>query len=132
LSDEAEAYLMKARESLAGAQSEHEAGRYNNAANRAYYAAFQAAVAALVLHGVSKRGVGWAHDFVRSEFAGRLIRRRKLYDAGLAPYLDELGKARGSADYDPDMVSRRVSTQSVRAAGRLVAAVDGRWSQARL
>src|SRR5205823_6359850 len=37
----------KALESLAGAESELANGRYNNAANRAYYACFQAAIAAL-------------------------------------------------------------------------------------
>jgi uncharacterized protein (UPF0332 family) len=37
-------YLAKAEESLLGAISELEQGRYNNSANRAYYACFQAAI----------------------------------------------------------------------------------------
>lgn len=36
-----DAYMRKATESLAGAQSEYDNGRFNNSANRAYYAAFQ-------------------------------------------------------------------------------------------
>ncbi len=43
------AYLAKAEESLAGAEREFAAGAYNNCANRAYYACFQAAIAALDL-----------------------------------------------------------------------------------
>src|SRR5687767_6597204 len=50
------AYLAKARESLVGAESEHAARRYNNAANRCYYACYQAAVAALTNAGVHPLG----------------------------------------------------------------------------
>ncbi len=39
--------MRKSEESLAGAESELAAGRGNNATSRAYYAAFQAAVAGL-------------------------------------------------------------------------------------
>ena len=46
MSDLSDAFLSKARESLEGATSELVNGRYNNAANRAYYACFQAAIAA--------------------------------------------------------------------------------------
>ena len=41
-------FLAKAQESLAGAESEFAAGRYNNCANRCYYACFQAAIHALI------------------------------------------------------------------------------------
>jgi uncharacterized protein (UPF0332 family) len=40
-------YLAKAEESLLGAVSELDQGRYNNSVNRSYYACFHAAVAAL-------------------------------------------------------------------------------------
>ena len=43
----AELYLRKALESLAGAESECANRRFSNCANRAYYAAFQAAISAL-------------------------------------------------------------------------------------
>jgi uncharacterized protein (UPF0332 family) len=46
-------YLSKANESLAGATSELVNGRYNNTANRAYYAVFQAAIAALMQAGIA-------------------------------------------------------------------------------
>jgi hypothetical protein len=49
-------YLTKAEESLRGAESEFAQGRYNNAANRCYYACFQADVAALHHASVAPRG----------------------------------------------------------------------------
>ena len=44
--DRDSAFLDKALESLAGAESEFVNERYNNTANRAYYAVFHAAIAA--------------------------------------------------------------------------------------
>ncbi|HEU5432403.1 MAG TPA: hypothetical protein VFU81_12115 [Thermomicrobiales bacterium] len=48
-------FLHKAQESLAGAESEFVNDRYNNAANRAYYAVFQAAIHALLDVACSRR-----------------------------------------------------------------------------
>ena len=53
-----EAFLVKSAESLAGAESEYANGRFNNCANRAYYACFLAAVAALMREGISPKPVG--------------------------------------------------------------------------
>ena len=49
-------YLTKAEESLRGAESEYTQGRYNNTANRCYYACFQAAIAALSHDQMGRRG----------------------------------------------------------------------------
>jgi len=49
VSDLSDAFLNRAQESLEGAESEFASGRYNSVANRAYYACFQAAIAALDL-----------------------------------------------------------------------------------
>ena len=59
-----EIYLLKAEESLAGAESEFINGRYNNTANRCYYACFQAAIAALVQEGMQPSGRQWGHEYV--------------------------------------------------------------------
>jgi HEPN domain len=56
MTDSLPIYLTKAEESLRGAESEFAQGRYNNAANRCYYACFQAAVAALHHASVAPRG----------------------------------------------------------------------------
>ena len=45
-------FLDKAAESFAGAESELANGRFNNCANRCYYACFQAAIVALLRHQV--------------------------------------------------------------------------------
>ena len=76
-------YLAKAEQCLAGAQLAVDHGHYNNAANRAYYAAFQAATAALAAAGVIPPTPRyWSHDFVLREYCaprraprGRLLPR---------------------------------------------------------
>jgi uncharacterized protein (UPF0332 family) len=60
-------FRAKAIESLAGAESEFVNGRFNNCANRCYYATFQAAIAALLRQGIqpgSERT--WGHPFVQA------------------------------------------------------------------
>jgi HEPN domain len=71
-------FLQKALESLDGAESEYVNDRYNNCANRAYYACFQAALYALKQAGVRSPGsrVEWGHDLVQAQFIGQLINRR--------------------------------------------------------
>ena len=93
------AYLGKADESLAGAQSEYDSGRFNNSANRAYFAAFQAAISALVREGIWRNDGNRPHTFVQSEFAGRLINRRHRYPTGLPSTLSDLQRFRHGADY---------------------------------
>src|SRR2546426_12108827 len=81
--DIAELYLEKARASLAGAQSELEQRRFDNAANRAYYSCFQAAVAALIRDPIRPTGATLDHAFVQARFVGDLINRRKRYPPDL-------------------------------------------------
>jgi uncharacterized protein (UPF0332 family) len=50
--DLASLFMAKALECLAGAESELANKRYNNCANRAYYACFQAAIDALTREGI--------------------------------------------------------------------------------
>ncbi|MGH2616163.1 MAG: HEPN domain-containing protein [Thermomicrobiales bacterium] len=94
----AELYWRKAIESLAGAESELANGRFNNAVNRAYYAAFQAAIAALLREAIWSRDGRWAHTFVYSEFVGKLINRRHRYRSGMRNTLRELLELRHRAD----------------------------------
>lgn len=62
-------WLNRARQSLAGAKGEFEQGRYDNAASRCYYAAFQAAVAVLIGAGTSPDRRGrWSHQVVWHRF----------------------------------------------------------------
>jgi uncharacterized protein (UPF0332 family) len=120
---EAERYLRKARESLASAKADARARRYNSAANRAYYAAFQAAVAALIFCRVRSADTEWQHRFVSEEFSGKLIRRRKEFGSSLRSVLPELFEVRIKADYGSNDVSKRDATLSVSRANEVVAAV---------
>jgi len=124
-----EGYLTKAHESLRGAESEHIAERPNNAVNRAYYAAFQAAVAALLDAGIPvQRGQGGlvSHQAVHSQFAGILVSRRKLYPANLRSVLQDLLRERIIADYRPVNVSHARATRALRRAQGFLAAVTAR------
>lgn len=62
--DRVSLYRAKAVESVAGAESEYANGRYNNCANRCYYACFQIAIAALISTGIEPLGTQWSHTFV--------------------------------------------------------------------
>lgn len=92
MSELSDAFVEKAAESLAGAVSEFGNGRYNNCANRTYYAAFQAAIAALDLAGVpaAQGPSGWNHGFVQAQFAGVLIGCRPSFRRNWSMKTDEL------------------------------------------
>jgi uncharacterized protein (UPF0332 family) len=124
LSLEALSFLERADESLAGAEAALGAGRVNNAANRAYFACFQAAVAALIANGVSsRRPEQWSHDDVQARFANELVRRRKRYPAEFAGVLDQLRAIRRAADYSTAGVSSSRATTALRLARRFVAEI---------
>lgn len=108
MSESLHIYLAKAEESLLGAQSELDQGRWNNSANRCYYACFQAAITALqqaVITPPSGRNA-WGHAFVQAAFVGQLVNRRKLYPVRLRQVLVRNMALRQAADYEPDHVSR--------------------------
>ena len=126
MTTEVERYLAKAQESLASARADLDAARFNSAANRAYYAAFQAAVAMLLESGVGPRGDSWEHKFVIAEFSGTLVRRRKLFGAEFRRIMQELFELRLQADYRITLVSRREARRAVGDASRVVTvAADG-------
>lgn len=111
----AESYLSKAEESLDGAESECANRRFNNCANRAYYAAFQAAISALVRKGIrAKRGEQWSHAFVQAEFVGELINRNRRYPSTLRRMLSDLLLLRSHADYRPNDVSEIEAQRALR------------------
>lgn len=111
-------FLSKARESLAGAESEFANERYNNCANRCYYACFQAAVAALEEYGiVPQPGRGratWSHDALAATFVGELINRRKVYPPALRDTLSRTSSLREAADYKRELISETQASRAVR------------------
>lgn len=123
-----ESYLAKARESLEGAESEWANGRYNNAANRSYYACCQAAIHGLAEAGIRPIGTAaeWKHAAVQAAFAGVLIGRRKLYPGELRDALMQTMRLRHTADYQLDRVTDVQATRALRLAARFVSAVEQR------
>lgn len=118
-------YLQKAIESLAGAESELANRRFNNSANRCYYACFQAALAALLEAGIQARSSGghWRHEQVQAQFVGQLINRRKRYPAALRRALGDNMLLRHSADYDIDAVSEIQAHRAIRRTREFVEAI---------
>ena len=121
---EAERYLAKAGESLASAEADVAAGRYNSAANRAYYAAFQAVVAALIHAAIRPKTGNWQHRFVLSQFSGRLVTKRKLLAHDLPALIDELFSLRVTGDYQPLDVPKRDARDAIKAAARVLSEVS--------
>lgn len=121
---ESERYLAKARESLASARADTRARRYNSAANRAYYAAFQAAISALIDAGIRPDNDDWGHRFVMSQFSGKLVVRRKKLPRRYRRTLNDLFERRVWADYRPEAVSRRGAEDSTKRSGEIVGRVE--------
>jgi uncharacterized protein (UPF0332 family) len=124
--EEARAYMAKAGESFASAEADFAAARYNSCANRAYYACFQAAIAALLLAGIqpSNPKGEWSHEFVQSQFNGVLVNRRKLYPSPLRRVLRDTIEVREKADYTLSAVSISVASRVLRQAKEFVQAIQ--------
>lgn len=112
--DVATMMLARALECLAGAESELANSRYNNRANRAYYACFQAAIAALAREGIQPAGEQWSHEAVPSSFDGILVNRRKLYPPDLRGVLDRNRVVRLRAGYLSQPVTEVEASRALR------------------
>jgi len=119
-------YLAKAVESLAGAESELANRRFNNCANRCYYACFQAAVAALLSAGIQVHSSSGRlrHDTIQAQFAGQLINRRRRYPSTLRRILGENMVLRQTADYERSTISEIQAYRAVRRSREFVEAVQ--------
>jgi uncharacterized protein (UPF0332 family) len=118
-------FLGKSQESVTGARSEFEAERYNNCANRTYYAVFQAGIHALILEGVRLPGAAtaWSHSFVDSNFSGLLVNRRHRYETSLRGVIADNRTLREDADYTTGSVNAVRASRALQRAERSVAAV---------
>ncbi len=126
--DDAYIFLVKANESLAGAESEFANGRYNNCANRCYYACFQAAISALSAEDMEpgRSQAQWGHEFVQGRFVGQLINRRKLFPSELRDVLARSLSLRQEADYSRIPVTEASASRMLRRARQFVAEVEAR------
>jgi uncharacterized protein (UPF0332 family) len=123
MAEQGSLFLERAIESLLGAESELGRRRFNHAANRAYFACFQAAIAALQRAGIRAQGGEWSHQFVRSQFDGILVYRRKLYPSELRGVLATNAELRVSSDYRETPVSQAEVSIAVRRCRTFVEAI---------
>jgi uncharacterized protein (UPF0332 family) len=112
-------FLARAKENLADAESAFEAGRYNTSANRAYYAAFHAAIEALRHFGYP---VVVDYSRVQAAFSQYLINRRKVFPSRFKSYLSNLLDLRADADYKQE-VSRKDASARLKNAQDIVSAI---------
>lgn len=104
-------FSAKAQENIEAAELLFEHQLYNASANRAYYAAFHAAIAALVHAGV--RFDRTDHGFIQAKFSSELIHRRKIYPRRLRSYLPDLQMVRDDADYKLKSISKRAANRQL-------------------
>jgi uncharacterized protein (UPF0332 family) len=90
--DMKESFILRAKENLADAEAALEADRYNACANRAYYAAFHAAIAALLHFGHPPPSID--HAPVRAGFSKHLINQRKVFPSTMTNMLVDIMKVR--------------------------------------
>ena len=120
---EANDYLAKAEESLASAEGDFSAGRYNSCTRSCYYAMFQAAIAALIHEGIRPARGRWEHRYVHAQFSGQLVYRRRLYPPDLRRTLLDLYDLRVKADYQAGPVARGQARRALDMAVRMVSLV---------
>jgi uncharacterized protein (UPF0332 family) len=117
-------FLMKAQHNLHAATRDHGQRAFDPCVSRAYFAAFQAAIAALLaLAAYHRRGHYWDHGEVAAEFTRQLIRQRKIFGSALASILDDLKTRRHQADYSPITMSDKIAQRALARATTLVEAV---------
>jgi len=95
-------------------------GLHNASVNRAYYAMFQAAIAALTKYGIGKPSDKWKHDFVQAQFAEALIHRRKIFSSRFANSLITILGRREIADYDTTQTNEKTASRTLRLAQNFV------------
>ncbi|OQX11811.1 MAG: hypothetical protein BWK80_44370 [Desulfobacteraceae bacterium IS3] len=104
-------FILKAKENLKAAELLFENGLYNASANRSYYAALHAAVAALTTIGIKYEPI--SHKTTQANFSAELIQRRKVYPSRLKSYLTELQDTRNDADYRIKSVSKNLASKQL-------------------
>ena len=118
-------FLAKAQSNLQAAERDRAQRAFDPCVSRAYFAAFQAAIAALLaLADYRRRGHYWDHGEVAAEFTRRLIRQRKVFGGELASILDDLKTRRHQADYSTFSMSDKIAQRMLNKARKLMELVE--------
>ena len=97
--------MAKAKECLRSAHSASGRGLTNCAANRAYYAAYLAELAALQkLTSIKLPATGWRHPIVVKAFNHRLVMAKKVFEVTMVEKVGFLESLRIKADYKTESV----------------------------
>jgi|FaiFalFF_MnMetaG_3_1042247.scaffolds.fasta_scaffold08444_4 uncharacterized protein (UPF0332 family) len=115
-------HWQKAESNLRSARLLLTAGEYAPCIGCAYFAAFHAAITAL-LKWTDYRSKEWRHKTVQAEFARLLIHRRKIFPQRMASILSELMDLRHEADYSPEPISSEKARWAVQTASKFLDAV---------
>jgi uncharacterized protein (UPF0332 family) len=118
-------FLAKARSNLEAAERDRSHRAFDPCVSRAYFAAFQAAIAALLaLAEYRRRGHYWDHGEIAAKFTRRLIRQRKIFSSDTASILDELKTRRHQADYSTTSMSEKIAERALDKARKLVELIE--------
>jgi uncharacterized protein (UPF0332 family) len=120
MSEATHALMRKARESLASAKADLQAGRLNGASSRAYYAMFHAARAALEMRGIATGGQ--RHGTIIGRFGRTFVKNGPL-DPALGRALNKTLELRREGDYDLASPDARDVGVALEAAEALVDAI---------
>lgn len=114
--------MAKARQALASAEALLDLGDADGAANRAYYAMFDAARAALIDRGIEIRTN--KHGTIIGEFSRRFVKNGPL-PRTVGRALNDAQVLRARADYDAPSVDHEAARAAVAKAAEFVEAIEG-------
>ncbi|MEE4355573.1 MAG: HEPN domain-containing protein [Desulfococcaceae bacterium] len=123
-------FFNKAKDNLKVAEICLDAGYYDAVASRSYYAAFQAAIAALAKEKIRRDKID--HKWVQAEFSGKLIKQRKIYPARLRSYLPDMQAVRDQADYKSDKVRKKVAIKMFSMAKEIISEIEKEFENDKL
>lgn len=104
-------FLSKAKENLTAAELLFDRSLFNASVNRAYFAAFQMAIAALADKGITSDDND--HKWVQSAFSNELVNRRKIYPGKFRSYLSDMQSVRNDADYRFIATSKKIAERQL-------------------
>lgn len=115
-------FKAKAEQNLTVAEWCYQQGHYDACCNRAYYAMYQAAIAALAQEGITPTQDRIDHDWVQSQFVRYFCNQHKIFPR-FKSYLVDAQKRRDFADYTPESVPQRKAKQQLEWAKEFVLAL---------
>lgn len=112
--------FAKAQENIKSAELSFEGECYNASVNRSYYAAIQAAAAAIFHAGLS---VEIDHRKIKSVFSTTLVNARKFYPSQMKDQLSRFQHLRNVADYEIVSVSKNKAAEQLSSVKKFVSII---------